>query len=74
MTGRPCDVCGQPLDDDEDVHQAHERSCDRRGAGHIVEAAGYCWCDLLVHPWCCPDCHPTQVPGQLALDLDEVAP
>jgi hypothetical protein len=47
-----CDICGLPVIDLDGAHQPHDVGCSRFD----------CWCDDIVHPWCCPDCRAVDQP------------
>lgn len=48
LPSRPCDECGEPIAP-SDEHYPHRPDC-------TLEAAGWCDCDHVTHPRCCPTC------------------
>ena len=49
-----CDVCGEPIFNEGEIHDYHEPDCPNYGrlGCNVVE----CDCDGMAHPECCPEC------------------
>lgn len=49
-----CPKCKKPVDENDDYHTLHEDNCG-------YEVNGFCFCDLIFHAKCCPECNTSNI-------------
>lgn len=55
-----CPKCKKVVHENDDYHTLHDDNCG-------FDVNGFCFCDLIFHARCCPECNKSSNPPSIAL-------
>lgn len=67
-----CDICGEPIFPDDELHNYHEPDC--HNYQKFGESDGNCECSGMAHADCCPECdNMKRKPRHIVLTAEQAA-